>query len=67
MNPLKSRLALCVIGAIALVLPTVVLSCPSSIRTDKLGDGRMYTCYLNTSDADYCYYDCYPDGGGLSE
>jgi hypothetical protein len=58
-NPLKSRIALCLLGAIALALPPAVFCCPTSLRTDKLGDGEMYTCYLSKSDASYCYYDCY--------
>jgi hypothetical protein len=62
---LKSRIVLCLIGAVALALPPAVFSCPTSLRTDRLGDGQMYNCYLAGSNDSYCFYDCYPQGGGV--
>jgi hypothetical protein len=62
MNPLKSRIVLCLIGAIALALPPAVFACPTSLCTDRLGDGKMYTCYFSSADQNYCYYDCVLDG-----
>ena len=64
MNPLRSRIVLCLLGAIALALPPTAFSCPSSLRTDRLGDGKTYTCYLSGADDSYCYYDCYASSGG---
>lgn len=32
--------------------------CPSSVT--HIVSGTRHSCYLSASDADYCYYDCYP-------
>lgn len=58
MNSLKSRIALFLVGAMLTIVPSA-LGCPSSLLTNRLGDGRMYRCQLVGEDSYYCYYDCY--------
>lgn len=60
MTPLKFIITMFAIGALVIAVPLISLGrCASSITTNQLGDGQIYTCYLAAESTNYCYYECY--------